>query len=194
MLTYHLIRSFGLVAYLAFSLSFALGIASVTGGLSDAAIDRRLVRQLVHRSAAVVGLLALATHLTLVVLDTYVSTPLSAVLVPFTSGYRAFALGLGSIALYAFLVAAASGWARLALARTLSEATWRWLHRAAYAGWALCLAHGVLAGPDSGRPWALAAYGAGVLAVVVGVVVRVAGARHVLRRRVDGTFRFREAR
>lgn len=193
-MTYHLIGSFGLVAYLAFSLSLALGIASVTGGPTDAAIDRRLVRQLVHRSAAVVGLLALAVHLCLVVLDTYVTTPLGAVLVPFTAGYKVFALGLGTLAMYSMVLAALSGWARMSLARGLSERTWRWLHRSAYLGWALCLGHGVLAGPDTGARWALAAYGAGILAVMAGTIVRLAGARHVLRRHPDGTFRFREAR
>jgi len=193
-MTYDLIRSFGLVAYLAFSLSLALGLASVTGGVTDGAIDRRLVRQLVHRSAAVLGLLALALHLVLVVVDTYVATPLSAVLVPFTAGYKVFALGLGTLAMYALVLAAVSGWARLTLARALSERAWRWLHGAAYAGWALCLGHGILAGPDSGQRWALAAYAGGALAVAAGGVVRVAGGRHVLRRHGDGTFGYREVR
>ena len=194
MLTYDLIRSFGLVAYLGLSLSLALGIASVTGDVTDRAIDRRLVLQLVHRSAAVVGLLALVVHLTLVVLDTYVATPLSAVLVPFTSGYQPFALGVGTLAVYGLVLAAASGWLRIVVARRTSERGWRRLHRSAYAGWALCLLHGVLAGPDTGRPWTLAAYAGGGLAVLAGVFVRAAGARHVLRRDLDGAFRFREAR
>lgn len=194
MTTYHLIRSFGLVAYLTLSLSVALGTASVTGGVTDAAIDRRLVRLLVHRSAAVVGLLALLAHVTLVVLDTYVSTPLSAVLLPFTAGYKVFALGLGTLATYSIVLAALSGWARTALGRRLSERTWRWLHRSAYVGWVLCLGHGVLAGPDTGHRWALAAYAAGLVAVAVGTGVRLSGARHVLRRHPDRTFNFREAR
>ena len=194
MLTYDLIRAFGLVAYLILSVSLALGVASVTGDVTDRAIDRRLVLQLVHRSAAVLGLVALVVHLALVVLDTYVATPLVAVLVPFTSAYQPFALGIGTVALYGLVLAAASGWLRVAMARHLTEPAWRWLHRSAYAGWALCLLHGVLAGPDTGRPWALAAYAGGGLAVLAGASVRASGARHVLRRDVDGAFRFREAR
>jgi len=193
-MTYDLIRSLGLVAYLAFSVSLALGVASVTGGVSDRAIDRRLIRQLVHRSAAVVGLVALGLHIALVVLDTYVSTSLGAVLLPFTSTYKVFALGLGSLALYAFLGAAVSGWVRLSLARLTSERGWRWLHRTAYVGWGLCLLHGVLAGPDTAQGWALAAYGAGIAAVLAGVALAVSGSRHVLRRDMDGSFRFREVR
>lgn len=194
MTTYHLIRSLGLVAYLAFSLSLALGVASVAGGVWDRAIDRRLVRQLVHRSAAVVGLVALGLHIVLVITDAYVSTPLSAVLVPFTAGYQPVAMGVGSIALYGLCLASVSGWARLWLARGLSERGWRWLHRVAYGGWAMCLLHGVLAGPDTGQPWALLAYAGGVLAVLAGAAVALTGARHVLRRDLDGSFRFKEAR
>lgn len=194
MMTYDLIRSFGLVAYLALSLSLALGVASATGGVTDGAIDRRLVRQLVHRSAAVVGLVALLVHLTLVVLDSYVSTPVSAVLAPFTAGYRVFALGLGTLAMYSMVLAAVSGWGRLLLSRKLSERTWRWLHRSAYLGWALCLGHGLLAGPDTSHRWALAAYAVGILVIAVGMGVRISGARHVLHRHPDRTFNFREAR
>lgn len=192
MMMYELIRAFGLVAFLGFSLSLALGVASVTGGVTPRAIDRRLVRQLLHRSAAVVGLLTLVTHIALTVVDSYVSTPLHAVVVPFTSGYQPFALGLGSIALYCFVAAALSGWLRLSIAGLLSERSWRWIHRSAYAGWALCLGHGILAGPDLHQVWALGAYALGVIAVAVGIGVRLAGERHVLRRDVDGAFRFRE--
>lgn len=190
MMMYDLIRSFGLVAYLGFSLSLALGVASVAGGVGHRAIDRRVVRQLLHRSAAVLGLLTLVTHIGLTVVDGYISTPLHAVVVPFTSGYQPFALGLGSIALYCFVAAALSGWLRLSIAGLLSERSWRWIHRSAYVGWALCLGHGILAGPDTHQMWALGTYGAGVAAVAIGLGVRLAGGRHMLRRDLDGAFRF----
>ncbi|MCL2543616.1 MAG: hypothetical protein FWE71_14325 [Nocardioidaceae bacterium] len=194
MTTYELIRSFGLVAYLAFSLSVALGVASLSGGRDDRALDRRVIRQLVHRSSAVVGLVALAAHLGLTVVDTYVSTSLTAVLIPFAAGYKVFALGLGTLALYSFVAAAASGWLRLAAARLVSERGWRLLHRAAYAGWALCLLHGVLAGPDAGRLWALATYGLGIAMVAGGYAVHRVGLRHLHSRDLEGAFHLREAR
>lgn len=194
MTMYDLIRSFGLVAYLAFSLSLALGIASLGGGVGARALDRRVVRQLLHRSAAVVGLIALIAHLGLTVLDSYVPTSLGAVLVPFTAGYQAIALGIGTLATYLVVLAALSGWLRLTTARLLSERGWRWLHRTAYAGWGLCLLHSVLAGPDTGRRWTTVAYVAGALAVLAGLGVRAAGGRHLRHRELDGSFRIREVR
>ena len=88
----------------------------------------------------------------------------------------------------AFVLAALSGWLRLTTARVLSERGWRWLHAIAYLGWALCLDHGILAGPDTAQRWAMVAYVAGVLAALVGLAVRLRGGRHLLRRQVDGTF------
>ncbi|MGZ4639169.1 MAG: hypothetical protein ACXV2J_08940, partial [Actinomycetes bacterium] len=124
MTMYALIRALGLVAYLAFSLSLALDLASRSGGLSPQALDRRVIRQLLHRSAAVVGVIVLAMHIGLTVVDTYVSTSVVAVLVPFTASYKGGALGIGTLALYAFVLAALSGWLRLVTARLASERGW----------------------------------------------------------------------
>lgn len=195
MTTWYLIRSLGLVAYLAFSLSVALGASSTTSAAGGAAIDRRVVRQLLHRSTAVLALLALFGHLLLVVRDTFVPTSLSAVLVPMTATYRPFALALGTVALYAFVLAAVVGWTRTTIAEALSEQAWRRLHGAAYVGWALCLGHGILAGADSGQRWAWAVYAAGVLLVATALVWRrTAAARRPFRREVDGRFRARVVR
>ncbi|MEN2740211.1 hypothetical protein ABCS02_20635 [Microbacterium sp. X-17] len=186
MTMYALIRALGLVAYGVFSLSLALGLASTSGGGTLRAIDRRAVRQLLHRSTAVVGLLVLALHVLLTILDTYIATPLSAVLIPFTSSYDTVALGIGSIALYAFVLATVSGALRLATARMISERGWRWLHRSAYAGWSLALLHGILAGPDTREPWALFVYASGVLVVMIGWIVRLRGNSRLWHRDRDG--------
>jgi sulfoxide reductase heme-binding subunit YedZ len=195
MTTWYLIRSLGLVAYLAFSLSLALGASSATSGTGGPAIDRRVVRQLLHRSVAVLALVALFLHLLLVVRDTFVPTSLSAVLVPMTASYRPFALALGTLALYAFVLAAVVGWSRTLVAGALSEQAWRRLHGAAYAGWVLCLGHGILAGADTGQRWAWGVYAAGLALVVTALVWRqTAAARRPFRREVDGRFSARVVR
>mgnify|MGYP001047800448 CR=1 FL=1 len=49
---------------------------------------------------------------------------------------------------------------------------WRALHRLSYAIFAAATAHGIAAGSDSGRPWALALYLGAVAAVVLATAFR----------------------
>ncbi len=91
--------------------------------------DRRVLRQLAHRSAAVVTLAMLSVHATLLVVDSYLDLSLPGALVPFTAGYRGFALGLGTLAAYALLVVALTGAARGRLAPSfVASRTWRAVH------------------------------------------------------------------
>jgi methionine sulfoxide reductase heme-binding subunit len=167
-------RAAGFVALLAASLTVALGAAGTSGRL-----DHRILAQLVHRSAAVLTLAMLGLHTVLLVVDHYVDVSVGGALVPFTAGYRGYALGLGTLAVYGFLVVAATGALRGRLAASAGATrAWRAVHLSAYAAWGLAMAHGVLAGTDTMRPWALALYG--VSAFVVGGAVAgrvVAGLR-----------------
>ncbi|TIC79322.1 hypothetical protein [Nocardioides sp. GY 10127] len=186
---WYLIRSFGMVSWVAFTVTAFLGATSAVGGRSDAAVDRRTVRQLLHRGTAVLGLVTLAVHLVLVVLDAYVDTSLTAVFVPFTADYEPFALGVGTLGMYALLLAAGVGWGRRWFVNHATEVTWRRLHLAAYVGWALSLGHGLLSGTDTSQPWALATYAVGTALVVAALVVRLVGrARRPVARTADGTF------
>ncbi len=176
MTMWFLARGLGIVALVAFTLSVVLGATSTdrnqsaTRGSREESLDRRILRQLVHRSAAVVGLAALALHLLLILLDTHVSVSLSGAVVPFTARYRPFALGLGSLAVLVFTLVALSGAARGRLAATVrTAATWRSVHVLAYAGWVLAMSHGILAGTDTGTLWSTAVY------AVCGVAVATAG-------------------
>ena len=172
MTLWFLARAAGFVALLAASVTVALGAAGTSsrGG-------HRIVAHLVHRSAAVVTLAMLALHAVLLVTDRFVDVSVSGALVPFTAGYRGTALGLGTLAVYAFVVVAATGALRGRLAASAPAArAWRTVHVAAYAAWVLAMAHGVLAGTDTARGWALAIYGASAFLVAAAVAARLAGA------------------
>ena len=181
MTMWFLARGLGIVALVAFTIAVVLGATSsdrsvyeAEGHTStrarDAALDRRVLLQLLHRSAAVVGLGALLLHLTLILLDSHVAVSLAGALLPFTAGYRPFALGLGTIAVCLFLLAIVTGFVRGRLAMSPRSADrWRTVHRAAYVGWVLAMSHGILAGTDTRTPWAIAVYG------TCGVAVAVAG-------------------
>ncbi|TIC88315.1 ferric reductase [Nocardioides sp. GY 10113] len=175
MTLWFLARSAGFVAVLAATLTVALGAAG-TASRGDA----RVLAQLVHRSAAVLTLAMLALHAGLLVADHYVDVTPGGALLPFTAGYRGPALGLGTLAGYGFVVLALTGALRGRMAASEAAArTWRGVHLTAYGAWVLAMAHGVLAGTDSGTPWAVLLYG-GCATVVVGTVAArvIAGLAH----------------
>lgn len=176
MTLWYLARAAGMVALIAFTASTALGALSPrrrrAPGPED--VDRRYLLQMAHRSAAITGLLALAAHVVFLVMDSYVNVSVSGALIPFTAGYRPFALALGTVGVYAITLVAVSGAARGRLAASPRAArVWRSVHTMAYLGWALAMAHGVLAGTDTGARWSTAVYAACGGAVAVALAIRL---------------------
>jgi sulfoxide reductase heme-binding subunit YedZ len=178
MTLWYLARAAGFAALIAATASVTLGALSSGARARDPqSIDRRILRQLAHRSAAVVTVAMLALHAILLIVDSYVDVSLSGALVPFTAGYRGFALGLGTLAAYALLVVALTGAARGRIAASARGArTWRVVHLSAYVLWVLSMAHGLLAGSDSASWWTWPVYGGSAVAVLVAVWIRVGGA------------------
>jgi sulfoxide reductase heme-binding subunit YedZ len=131
-----------------------------------------------HRNLSLLAVAFIAVHVLTAVLDTYVSIPLVSALVPFTSGYERFWLGLGAASLDLMLAMIATSLIRGRLNRRL----WRTVHLLAYLSWPVALAHGIGAGQDlrQGRLLALAVG----CALVVGAAVAwrlAAAARQVPR-------------
>lgn len=180
MTLWYLARAAGFVALLTASVTVALGALG-----SSSRNDRRILAHLVHRSSAVLTLALLALHAVLLVADHYVDVSTTGALVPFTAGYRGVALGLGTLAVYGFVVVALSGALRVRLAGSVAAVrAWRGIHLTAYAAWGLAMLHGILAGTDTGLTWALALYlGCGALvsgAVAVRLTARARDRRHPL--------------
>jgi sulfoxide reductase heme-binding subunit YedZ len=175
MTLWYLARAAGFAALIAATASVTLGALSSGARARDPeSLDQRILRQLAHRSAAVVTVAMLALHATLLVLDSYVDVSLPGALVPFTAGYRGVALGLGTLAAYAMAVVAVTGAARGRIAASARGAgAWRAVHLSAYGVWALSMAHGLLAGTDTPRWWTWPVYGACALSVLVATWIRV---------------------
>ncbi|MEO6512367.1 MAG: hypothetical protein ABIO16_15320 [Nocardioides sp.] len=187
MTLWYLARAAGFVALLSATVTVALGAigssARPTGRSVDTRhLDRRVIAQLVHRSAAVLTLAMLGLHTVLLVTDSYVDVSISGALVPFTAGYRALAVGLGTLSLYGFAVVSLTGAARgrLAASPRLSRA-WRAVHLSAYGAWVLAMGHGVLAGTDTAQTWALALYGGCAALVGAALTTRVLAVRRHAR-------------
>jgi methionine sulfoxide reductase heme-binding subunit len=155
-----LARATGLTAYVLLTASILAGLVVKSKPFGKAiklptAVD-------LHKFLALLGLLALGLHGATLVLDRTIEIGIGALLVPGLAPYRPLWTGLGVLAGELMLLVYVS----FALKRRIGQKNWRRLHWATYATFAMGTAHGVMAGSDSGQPWALALYLGAVGAVV----------------------------
>jgi sulfoxide reductase heme-binding subunit YedZ len=109
-----------------------------------------------HRFLALLGLGALALHAGTLVLDDAVDIGPGALLVPGIAPYRPLATALGVVAAELMVLIYLS----FPLRRRIGARAWRALHWLTYLVFMLATLHGLAAGSDTGRTWALAFYGA----------------------------------
>ncbi|MGW0039508.1 hypothetical protein [Gordonia sp. NPDC003376] len=187
MTLWYLIRALGFVALVALTGSICLGVLAgvVTPSRHRAdpgAAERRITRQLHHRTLAVIGLLALLMHIALILVDSAVDVPPAAALLPFGSGYRPVAVAFGVVALYGFTLAAVSGFTRRFFASSAGAVrSWRTVHAIAYLAWAAAIYHGFSAGTDTHTWWALSIHGLCTGSVGMSLLLRGIMIRHPLR-------------
>jgi predicted ferric reductase len=154
-------RATGLVTLLLLTASVLLGL--LTSGRFGRASWPRFLTVGLHRNLSLLVLVFLALHVGTTVIDTFVSIPLTAAFIPFSSSYKPFWLGLGAIALDLLIALVATSLIRNRLGRR----TWRWIHWAAYVCWPVALAHGLGIGTDRTTIW--------VFALTVACAAAVAG-------------------
>jgi hypothetical protein len=112
-----------------------------------------------HRFVAVLGLLALATHVGTLLGDRFAHVEVSTLFGlstswPVRAGVAAFWLTIAIPLSF-----------RLKQQRWLSQRFWRRFHYLGYAVWVLMLAHGLWVGTDTGSRYALTVYGLAAAAV-----------------------------
>lgn len=170
-----LARASGLTAYVLLTGSVLAGLV-VKSKPFGRALKASAVTD-VHRFLALLGLGMIALHGVALTLDQTVRMPLFALLVPFASTYRPAAVAFGVLGaeLAALIVASWS------LRKRIGMRNWRRLHFATFFVFVMGTVHGLTAGTDSSRPWAIALYlgAAGVVAFatawrVLGRPIRVA--------------------
>ena len=140
-------RATGLVTMLLLTASVLLGL--LTSGRFGGASWPRFLTVGLHRNLSLLVLVFLALHVATTVIDTFVSIPLTAVFIPFTSSYHGFWLGLGAVALDLLVALVATSLIR----NRLGLRAWRWVHWAAYVCWPVALVHGLGAGTDRSTLW-----------------------------------------
>jgi methionine sulfoxide reductase heme-binding subunit len=122
-----------------------------------------------HRNLALATLIFLALHIVTAVVDPFTALGWNAAIIPFSSPYRRFWLGLGAVAVYLLLAIVITS-----LLRPLFGArTWRLVHWLAYLMWPIAVIHGVGTGTDPWFAWVLIIEAACICSVVAAVAWRM---------------------
>jgi DMSO/TMAO reductase YedYZ heme-binding membrane subunit len=171
-----LARASGLTAYVMLTFSVLAGILVKTRpfrALKPAAVVD------LHRVLALLGLGALAGHAAALVLDSTVKVSIAGLFVPGLVPYRPVWTSLGIFAAELMVLVYASFSGR----KRIKPKNWRRLHWASYAIFGMATAHGLAAGTDGARPWALALYALAVGSVATAVTWRFIAPRAPTRTR-----------
>ena len=160
-------RASGIVALILLTLTMVLGL--VTTSRARARNWPGFAQQEFHRRVSIVAVVFLAIHVVTSILDTYVHIGWFAIVVPFSSPYSRFWVGLGTIALDLMVAVFVSSLLRA----HLKPATWRGIHWLAYASWPVALAHTFGLGTDSREQWVIVLGALCVLSVGLALVWRI---------------------
>lgn len=165
---WYLTRSSGAVALILLTLTLVLGVVDLRRWSSPA--WPRFVVDSLHRNVSLLALAFLALHILTAALDTFAPISLVNAVVPFTSAYRPFWLGLGALAFDLMLAVILTSLLR----RQLGHGAWRATHWLAYASWPIALLHGLGTGSDVQSTWLLALSVGCLVAVICAVLIRIA--------------------
>ncbi|HEX6549007.1 MAG TPA: ferric reductase-like transmembrane domain-containing protein [Candidatus Dormibacteraeota bacterium] len=160
-------RGAGAVSLVLLSAVVVLGILNVHR--FETAGWPRFLTQGLHRNVSLLALVFLGVHIVTAVVDPFTSLGWLAAIVPFSSYYRTFWLGLGVVAFELLLAITVSSLIR----RQIGLRVWRAIHWLAYGCWPVAAAHGLGTGTDSGQLWMWLVVGGCVGAVGFSVAARL---------------------
>ena len=142
-------RGTGIATLLLMTAVVVLGVLTASGARSW--IWPRFLSAGLHRNLSLLTVALLAVHIVTAVADPFAKLGWRAAVIPFSSNYRPFWLGLGVVAseLLAALVVTSL------LRPYLGYRPWRATHWLAYAAWAIALVHGLGTGSDARAPWSI---------------------------------------
>ncbi len=182
-LSWHLVRSSGIVAYI-------LLLASTVWGLF---ISAQFVKDwspgpvsiTVHSTISWLALILGLLHALLLLLDDYFAYTLRDLFIPFTGPYRPEAVGLGTLAFWLIVVVTLS----FPLKKRLGHKVWKRLHYTSFAAFGLVSLHGLFAGTEGSQPGLRLVIAGGMLLVILLLGMRIGkahgqGTRTLERNRV----------
>ncbi|MHB8612429.1 MAG: ferric reductase-like transmembrane domain-containing protein [Candidatus Dormibacteraceae bacterium] len=166
-LLWYTTRGAGAVSLVLLSAVVVLGILSVLR-VQTSGWPRFLTIGL-HRNLALMTLVFLALHIVTAVVDPFTHLGWLAAVVPFSSYYRTFWLGLGTIAFELLLAIVVTSLVR----GFIGQAAWRLVHWLTYISWPVAVLHGVGTGTDAWSAWLFSLQALCVLAVLGAVAYRL---------------------
>lgn len=167
--TWLLIRASGITAWGLLTAVVVWGILLRTRVLGRVASPQGLL--VMHRWLSALALGFLFLHMGLLLIDPAVHFTPTQLLIPFTSAWQPFAVGLGTIALWMLIPVSVMGRLRTRLGKA-GNAWFRRTHLIAYAAWPVATAHYVLAGTDAIAQWSIALLIAGTSLIVLALLAR----------------------
>src|SRR6202162_4210690 len=105
-----------------------------------------------HRNLALTAVVFLALHIVTAVVDPFTHLGWLAAVVPFSSYYRTFWLGLGTVAFELLLAIVVTSLVR----GFIGQVAWRLVHWLSYASWPIAVLHGFGTGTDAWSAWLFA--------------------------------------
>jgi DMSO/TMAO reductase YedYZ heme-binding membrane subunit len=122
-----------------------------------------------HRNLALTAVVFLALHIVTAVVDPFTHLGWLAAVIPFSSYYRTFWLGLGVIAVELLVAITITSLVR----GLVGHSAWRAIHWLAYACWPIAVVHGFGTGTDNLSAWMLAIDVVCIAAVIVSIGARL---------------------
>ena len=166
-LLWYATRGAGAMTLILLTGSVALGVMAAAKPASAA--WPRFASAALHRNLALMSLAFLGLHIVTAAIDPFTHLGWLVAVVPFSSYYRTFYLGLGTLAFDLLLAVAITS----ALRSRLGQGVWRAVHWTVYAAWPIGLLHGLGTGSDAGSLWFLGITWACVLTVICAVWYRL---------------------
>ena len=163
-------RSTGVVLLVLLTLVMLLGLLVTRQGRLPG-LPRFAVTGL-HRNLSLLAVVFVVIHVVTAVYDGYVHIPLTASVIPLTSSYERLWLGLGAVSFDLMLAVIVTSLLR----RHLSRKLWRGVHLLVYVSWPVAWVHSVWASKDLQHGPLLLLAIACLLAIVAGVIWRLASA------------------
>ena len=122
-----------------------------------------------HRNVSLMALVFLALHIVTAVVDPFTHLGWLAAVIPFSSYYRTFWLGLGVIAVELLVAIVVTSLVR----GLIGHGAWRAIHWLAYASWPIAVIHSFGTGTDTWSAWMLVIDVVCIISVLGAVAARL---------------------